>query len=155
LAEALSLWRGPALAEFAYEPFAAAESARLGEARLAAVEERIDARLALGDAAALVPELEALVREQPLRERARGQLMLALYRSGRQADALRVYQEGRTILVAELGLEPGPELRELQRSMLRQDPVLSPSGRSPEPGRNGGRRPGLVVVAAAALLLAA
>jgi ABC-type transport system substrate-binding protein/DNA-binding SARP family transcriptional activator/streptogramin lyase len=154
LGEALALWRGPALADVAYEPFAAGESARLEEARLAALEERIDAELELGADGALVPELEALVREHPLRERARGQLMLALYRAGRQADALAAYREGRALLVGELGLEPGPALRDLEQAMLRQDPALARPP-APAPPRGRSRRPAVAVVAAAALLLAA
>ena len=124
LHEALELWRGPALADFTYEPFAQGEIARLEEVRLAALEERLDADLALGAHAQLVGELEALVREHPLRERVRGQLMLALYRSGRQADALAVYQETRRTLVDELGIEPGPALQSLQRAILDQEPRL-------------------------------
>jgi len=124
LREALALWRGPALADFAYEPFAQTDIARLEELRLATVEERVDADLALGRDAELVPELEALVASQPLRERPRAQLMLALYRSGRQADALAAYRAARDTLVDELGLEPGPELRELESAILRQDESL-------------------------------
>lgn len=124
LAEALALWRGPALADFAYEAFAQAPIARLEELRLAALEERIDADLALGRHADVVPELEALVAEQPLRERQRGQLMLALYRSGRQAEALEAYQEARGALVEELGIEPSPALQRLERAILNQDPEL-------------------------------
>ena len=107
LREALGLWRGPPLSDFAYEPFAQGEIARLEEARVAALEDRIDAELALGEDAGLIGELEALVREHPLRERLCGQLMLALYRSGRQAEALDAYQRAREQLTGELGLEPG------------------------------------------------
>ena len=121
---ALELWRGRPLADFAYEPFAQAEIARLEELRLAAIEERIDAELALDDPAALVGELEALVREHPLRERVRGQLMLALYRSGRQVEALDGYQQAREQLADELGLEPGPALKRLQMQILEQAPAL-------------------------------
>jgi DNA-binding SARP family transcriptional activator len=124
LREALALWRGPALADFAYEPFAQTEIARLDELRTVVLEERIDADLALGRHAELVPELEALVQAQPLRERPRGQLMLALYRSGRQADALAAYRDARRTLVDELGIDPGPELRELEAAILRQDESL-------------------------------
>ena len=124
LREALGVWRGPPLADFAYERFAQAEIARLDEARLAALEDRIDADLASGEHARLVGELEALVREHPVRERLRGQLMLALYRSGRQADALEAYREARGWLRDELGLEPGHELRDLERAILAQDPAL-------------------------------
>ena len=106
LREALALWRGPALADFVYEPFAQAAIGRLEEVHLLAVEMRIDADLALGRHAALVAELDALAVEHPLRERLRGQLMLALYRSGRQAEALAAYQTARRMLVDELGIEP-------------------------------------------------
>jgi YVTN family beta-propeller protein len=125
LREALSLWRGPPLADFTYEPFAQPEIARLEELRANALEERIEADLALGRQADLVGELEALLTKHPLRERLRGQLMLALYRSGRQAEALEVYQQTRRLLVEELGLEPGPELQELEQAILRQDPALA------------------------------
>ena len=124
LRDALALWRGPALADFLYEPFAQAEIARLEELRTVVLEERIDADLALGRHAELVSELEALVRAQPLRERPRAQLMLALYRSGRQADALAAYRAARETLVDQLGIEPGPELRELEAAILRQDDSL-------------------------------
>jgi DNA-binding SARP family transcriptional activator len=126
LRDALALWRGPALADVAYEPWAQAEIARLEERRRAALEERIEADLAVGRHAELVGELEALVGVEPLRERLRGQLMLALYRSGRQADALAAYREGREALVGELGIEPGRALQELERAILRQDAVLEP-----------------------------
>jgi YVTN family beta-propeller protein len=124
LTAALALWQGPPLADFTYEPFARQEIERLEELHLDAVEERIDADLALGRHAHLVPELETLVREHPLREQLRRQLMLALYRSGRQAEALETYRRGRTGLVAELGLEPGPELQRLERQILSHDPAL-------------------------------
>jgi DNA-binding SARP family transcriptional activator len=127
LRAALALWRGAPLADFAYEPFVQPESARLEELRLLALEERIEAELALGQGAELVPELEALVGERPLQERPRAQLMLALYRAGRQADALDVFREGRRLLDEELGLEPGERLRELERAILRQDAALSVS----------------------------
>jgi peptide/nickel transport system substrate-binding protein len=126
LRDALGLWRGPALGDILYEPFAAGEAARLEGRRLAALEDRIDSELAAGDGAALVPEIEALVREHPLRERLLGQLMLALYRAGRQAESLAALQEARHRLVGELGLEPGPQLRELEQRILRQDPDLHP-----------------------------
>ena len=125
LREALSLWRGPALADFAYESFAQAAIARLEEIRLAAVELRIDADLALGRHDELVGELEALVAEQPLRERLRGYLMTALYRSGRQAEALDAYKDARRALVDELGIEPSTALQELERAILRQEPALN------------------------------
>ncbi len=124
LREALALWRGPALAEFAYESFAQTAIARLEEIRLAAVELRIDADLALGRHDELVGELEALVAEQPLRERLRGHLMTALYRSGRQADALEAYKDARRALVGELGVVPSIALQELERAILRQEPAL-------------------------------
>ena len=122
--DALALWRGPALADFLYEPFAQTEIARLEELRTAVLEERVDADLELGRHAELVSELEALVQSQPLRERPRAQLMLALYRSGRQADALAAYRAARETLVEELGIDPGPELKELEAAILRQDESL-------------------------------
>ncbi len=124
LSEALALWRGgPPLAELD-APFARAAGIRLDEQRLAALEQRIDADLALGRQAQLVPELERLVREHPLREHLRGQLMVALYRAERQAAALDVYRTGRRMLDEELGLEPGEELRRLERAILSHDPSL-------------------------------
>jgi DNA-binding SARP family transcriptional activator len=120
LREALSLWRGPALADLAYEPFAQTDIVRLEELRLAALEGRIEADLATGRHGELVGELEALVAEHPLRERLRGQLMLALYRSGRQAEALEVYQAARRTLVEELGLEPSAGLQRLEKAILQQ-----------------------------------
>jgi predicted ATPase/DNA-binding SARP family transcriptional activator len=122
----LALWRGPPLADFVYEPFAQAEIARLDELRLIALEERIDADLALGQRGVLVAELERLVTEHPLRERLRGQLMLALYGSGRQAEALAVYRQGRQLLVEELGIEPSPALQQLEGAILRHEAVLEP-----------------------------
>jgi DNA-binding SARP family transcriptional activator len=124
LREALALWRGPALADFLYEPFAQTQIARLEELRTVVVEERIEADLALGRHVELVSELEALVQAERLRERPRAQLMLALYRSGRQADALAAYRDARETLVEELGIDPGPELRELEAAILRQDESL-------------------------------
>jgi DNA-binding SARP family transcriptional activator len=124
LREALALWRGAPLAEFAYESFAQAAIGRLEELYLLAVELRVDADLTLGRHAELVAELDALAAEHPLRERLRGQLMLALYRSGRQAEALAAYQAARRMLVDELGIEPSVGLQELERAMLRQDPAL-------------------------------
>ena len=135
LREALALWRGPALAEFRSEPFAQGEAARLEELRLLAIAARIDADLALGRQADLVGELESLVAHHPLRERFRAQLMRALYRSGRQAEALAAYQDARHVLVGELGIEPGRELRELEQAILRQDrslDLLPPSAAPPE-----------------------
>jgi DNA-binding SARP family transcriptional activator len=137
LDEALALWRGPPLAEFAARPFARIEAARLEELHLAAVEDRIEVELALGGDAAVVAELEALVAEHPLRERLRRQLMLALYRSGRQAEALEVYKSTRELLVDELGIEPSRALHELEGAILRQDPSLDrPEGpaRAPDAG---------------------
>jgi DNA-binding SARP family transcriptional activator len=127
LRDALALWRGPALADFAYEPFAQTAIARLEELRLAALEQRIDADLACGRQADLVGELEALIVVHPLRERLRGQLMLALYRAGRQAEALHGYRAFRRELMEELGLEPGEELRRLERAILQHDPELEGS----------------------------
>ena len=127
LDEALALWRGQPLAEFGGELWAAPAIARLEELRLVALENRVAADLELGCDAQLVAELEGLVAEHPLREGIRAQLMLALYRSGRQAEALEVYREGRSALIDQLGIEPGPALQELQLSMLRQDSSLLPS----------------------------
>jgi DNA-binding SARP family transcriptional activator len=124
LREALALWHGPALADLAYEPFAQSAIGRLDELRLVALEKRIDADLAVGRHAELIAELGGLVREHPLRERLRAHLMLALYRTGRQAEALEAYQDARRALVDELGIDPSPALQELERSILRQDPAL-------------------------------
>ena len=142
LRDALALWRGPALADLAYEPFAQPEIARLEELRMAVLEQRIDADLAVGRHADLVGELEALIGRHSLRERLRFQLMLALYRSGRQAEALDAYRDARRELSEELGLEPGEELKHLEQAILRQDPALDleagvqreepPEGRVPE-----------------------
>jgi predicted ATPase/DNA-binding SARP family transcriptional activator len=137
LGEGLALWRGPALADVAHESFAEGEIARLTELRLAAVEDRVEANLALGRHAAVVGELEALVAEHPLRERPRGQLMRALYRSGRQAEALETYRRTRKLLGEELGLDPSPELRRLEAAMLAQDAGLDPPAEAPaRPGTN-------------------
>ena len=125
LREALALWRGPPLAELAHESLPQTESLRLEELRLAALERRIDADLALGRFAEVVGEVQALVREHPLRERLRATLMQALYGSGRQAEALEVYRETRRLLVEELGIEPSPALHELEQAILRQDPSLT------------------------------
>jgi isopentenyl diphosphate isomerase/L-lactate dehydrogenase-like FMN-dependent dehydrogenase/DNA-binding SARP family transcriptional activator len=137
LRDALELWRGPALADLTLEPFASSESARLEEARLATLESRIEADLALGRHREVVGELRQLVATNPLREGLRGQLIIALYRAGRQAEALAVYREARRILSEELGLEPGPALKELERGILHQDPELAApiylSGASPWP----------------------
>jgi YVTN family beta-propeller protein len=160
LREALALWRGPALADFRYHEFAQNEITRLEEARMAALEARIDADLALGREDELVPELQALVREYPLRERLRGQLMVALYRAGRQAEALDVYRDGRRRLVEELGIEPSRGLQELERAILAQDESIGVARRRLL-SRRAPRRPallvglgGFLVVAAAATALA-
>jgi YVTN family beta-propeller protein len=150
--EALALWRGPALADLDGEPFAAAAAGRLEEQRLAVVGERVDADLALGRHAELVPELETLVAEHPYRERFRAQLMLALYRSGRQADALAAYREARQALVEGLGIEPGEELRGLERAVLDQDPALAAPMTRPSAARI--RRSRLRIAAGALLALA-
>src|SRR3954470_6533325 len=125
LRDALGMWRGAALADVVYEPFAQAEVGRLEELRLRCLEDAIEAELALGRHAGLVAELEALTAVHRSRERLRGALMLALYRSGRQADALAAYRDGRRLLVDELGIEPGPELRSLESAILAQDPRLT------------------------------
>ena len=130
LRAALGLWRGPALADFAFEPFAQTEISRLDELRLGALEDRIAADLELGRHAQLVGELEVLAAEHPLRERLRGHLMLALYRCGRQAEALEAYRDARRALVGELGLEPSRELRALEQAVLTQDPSLDSSIRA-------------------------
>ena len=129
LREALSLWRGPPLADLAYESFAQAAIGRLEELRLGTIEKRIDADLTLGRQGELIVELKELVAEHPSREHLRAQLMLALYRCGRQADALEVYRRTSSELSIELGLEPGRELKELESAILNQDPSLEP--RSP------------------------
>jgi DNA-binding SARP family transcriptional activator len=124
LREALDLWRGEPLADFRREPFAQAAAARLADLRLDALGHRIEAELELGCHDQLTGELATLVEEEPLRERLRGQLMVALYRSGRQGDALAAYREGRRVMVEELGIEPGRELQELERAILRHDAAL-------------------------------
>ena len=121
---ALALWRGAPLCDFAYERFAQDEIVRLEELHVAALEDRIDADLALGRVEGLVPELEALVARHPVRERLRRQLMLALYRSDRQAEALAAYRDARQTLLDELGIEPSRALQELQKAILAQDPSL-------------------------------
>ena len=165
LREALSLWRGAPLADVADGRFLEQERARLEELRLGALEERIEAQLALGEGAALVDELQTLVREHPLRERPAAQLMLALYRSGRQAEALATYKEARDGLVNELGIEPGRPLKELEQAILRQDSALDAPARgqtfragetaapAPRPRRLA-RRP-VAVTAAATIAIAA
>jgi DNA-binding SARP family transcriptional activator len=124
LRSSLALWRGSALSDFSYERFAEDEIKRLEELRIAAIEDRIEADLALGRHVELVPELEGLTNKHPLRERLRGQLMLALYRSGRRAEALEAYRAARRTLLAELGIEPGRALHELERAILAQELAL-------------------------------
>jgi YVTN family beta-propeller protein len=173
LREALHLWRGRPLADLEFEDFARVEIDRLEELRLQALEERIEADLAHAQHEAVIPELETLVAQNPLRERLRGQLMLALYGSGRQAEALQVYRESRGYFIEELGLEPGPGLRAIESAILRQDDVLAladsrgvatvipPSSMPPppaEPARDDGeaaasRRRSLFVAAIVALLV--
>ena len=168
LTDGLGLWRGEPLAEFADQAFAAAELSRLKELRLAAMEARVDADLALGREAAITGDLESLVNANPYRERFRAQLMLALYRAGRQAEALAVYADTRRLLIDELGIEPGEQLRELHSAVLAQDPGLRPAGsawnesagtgrpRVMPPGTS--RRPGwrrLALLSAAGLVAAA
>jgi WD40 repeat protein/DNA-binding SARP family transcriptional activator len=146
LREALVLWRGPPLAELALEPFAPAEIARLEEQRLAALEARVEADLAAGREAELIGELQHLVAEHPTRERLAGQLMLALYRCGRQADALNAYRDARQTLVERVGVEPGPELRRLHQAILQQDASLEPrptAGSDLPPELDAGAAPAL------------
>ncbi len=159
LRQAERLWRGSALAELPPTPTARAEVVRLEELRIAATEQRVDAMLATGDHLELIPELEALVAAHPYRERLRAQQMLALYRAGRQADALAAYHQARAILADALGLEPGEELQALQLAILRQDASL---GASPPPTVEHARprsvasrwpRTALVVVAVIAAVL--
>jgi DNA-binding SARP family transcriptional activator len=147
LGEALSLWRGPPLADFTYDSFAQTTIARLDEMKLAAVELRIEADLVRGRHDELVAELEALVSEHPLRERLWRFLMTALYRSGRQADALTAYQDARRTLVNELGIEPSTALQELERSILQQDPSLDLE-RPPAGSRGAAERSVLVAITA-------
>jgi DNA-binding SARP family transcriptional activator/ABC-type branched-subunit amino acid transport system substrate-binding protein len=150
LREALALWRGPPLSEFTYERFAQQEIARLEELRIEAIEERIEADLAVGRHAELVAELGRLVHEHPFRERLRAQLMLALYRSGRQADALASYRDARRVLALELGLKPGPELRELERAILAQEDRL----KAPTGARRARQRGRIAILAGGCFLLA-
>jgi predicted ATPase/DNA-binding SARP family transcriptional activator len=133
LTEALALFRGPALMDVAYEEFAQAESARIEELRLACLEALLEARLGVGEHAPVLAELETLVAQHPLRERFTAQLMLALYRSGRQAEALDAYQRARGRLVEELGIEPSPELQALNRRILNQDEALAGPTRTEPP----------------------
>jgi len=132
LRDALALWRGAPLADLEYEAFAQAEIARLEELRLAVLEERVDADLAAGRHRETLGELESLVAAHPLRERLAGQLMLALYRSGRQAEALDVYQRTRQVLVEEIGLEPNPALQRIEKAILTQDASLDLAEPGPE-----------------------
>ncbi len=156
LRTALALWRGPALADLDLEPVGRLAAPRLEEARLAALEDRIDADLANGRASELVGELRGLVDDHPLRERLRAQQMLALYRTGRQADALSAFQDARRRLVGELGLEPGARLQELERQILDQDPALQLRGKRRAPGPEPRiRRRTLVLAGAAACVIAA
>ena len=131
LQAALDLWRGPTLTEFAFDDFAQAEIRRLEELRLVVIGERIDADLELGRHGDVIGELEALVREHPLRETFRRQLMLALYRAGRQAESLEVYQDARARFIDELGIEPGPELKRLQAEILRHEAGLAGADQQP------------------------
>ena len=140
--EGLSLWRGDALEDVAYESFAQDESDRLESLRMAALEDRIEARLGLGQHLTVAGELETLIREQPLRERLYGLLMLAHYRSGRQAEALRLFQQARGTLGAELGIEVSPQLRRLEAQMLQQDPELDLPSEMRRHERSGPLEPG-------------
>jgi DNA-binding SARP family transcriptional activator len=155
--EALALWRGPALREFRSEPFAETAAARLEDLRLRTLGDRIEAELEAGASHQVVPELEQLVAAEPLRERPRELLMLALYRSGRQADALDLYRRTRELFVNELGIEPGPALRELEQAVLRQDSELRVPARrrSEAPYEPGPRRRRWPMLLAAPLVAAA
>jgi ABC-type transport system substrate-binding protein/DNA-binding SARP family transcriptional activator len=157
LRSALAVWRGHALADVLAEPFAPEEAARLEERRTMVLEERIEADLELGRSAELVPELEKLVREHPHRERPLAQLMRALYRAGRQSEALAAYQLGRRRLADELGLDPGPELQELQRKILDHDPSLAAAAPARPPPRRERRRlqRGWLLVGVAAVIASA
>jgi DNA-binding SARP family transcriptional activator len=160
LSEALALWTEEPFGDLGYEQFLLAEKPRLDERRMSALEDRVEADLRSGRDAELVAELRALVAKEPFRERLRGQLMLALYRSGRQPEALRVYRDGRDLLDAELGLTPGPELRRLERQILTQDPALGapaarPGARAAEQPVDSVRRLRRFVVAAASVLAVA
>ena len=151
LRDALAIWRGEPLANLRDEPFAQNAARQLEETRLSVLEDRIDADLAAGRDVVLVPELEELIAREPLRERPYGQLMLALYRDGRQADALETYQRARKVLSQEVGLQPGPQLQELERRMLNQDPALAPK-RASAASRSSQRKRRLFVLAGAALV---
>lgn len=155
-AEALALWRGPPLADVSFESYAQNEVDRLEEERLRALIDRVDCELALGRHSELVPELDTLVKQYPLHEQLRVQLMLALYRSGRQGDALAAYQDARRVLTEQLGLEPGEPLRHLERQILNHDPALEWIPASSEaPEGTAGRRPRLRVTAAFGAFLVA
>jgi YVTN family beta-propeller protein len=134
LTSALALWRGPPLIEFRFRAFAANEIDRLGELHLLARKAKIEADLALGHCAESIPELQALVREQPLRDNLQRLLILALYRAGRQAEALAGYRQARRSLIDELGLEPGAAMRQLEAAILAHDPVLEPQPSEHDPG---------------------
>jgi DNA-binding SARP family transcriptional activator/streptogramin lyase len=151
LRDALAIWRGEPLSNLRDEPFAQHAARQLEEARLSVLEDRIDADLAAGRDAVLVPELEQLIAREPLRERPYGQLMLALYRDGRQAEALETYQRARKMLSQEVGLQPGPQLQELERRILNQDPALAP-GRASTAIRSSERHRRRFVFAGAALV---
>src|SRR3954468_24544720 len=159
--EGLRMWRGPPLPELVTGPEATVEIERIRERRRVALEGRVEADLARGRHAELIGELEAAVAREPLHERLRWQLMLALYRSGRQAEALEVYRDGRRVLAEEVGLEPGPALSKLERAILDHDPALRGPAAPPTPPRRaspdhaGHRRRLLVRMAALSLLLAA
>src|SRR5918999_765610 len=133
LEAALSLWRGPPLADLAYEPFVQQEAAHLEELRVTALEQLVEAKLVVGRHAEVIGQLEQLVSEHPYRENLRAQLMLALYRADRQADALQAYQDARRMLVEELGIEPGERLRALEAAVLAQDPALAAPATAPPP----------------------
>ena len=154
-ADALALWRGDPLSEFTLRRFAQSDIARLEDARLGCIEERIDLDLRSGRHAELTGELESLVNEHPLRERLRALLMLALYRSGRQAEALAAYQHARNALVEELGIEPGKALRDLHQAVLTQDPALDlPGEEVPAPGFERRDRPTTLPTGTVTLLFA-
>jgi ABC-type transport system substrate-binding protein/DNA-binding SARP family transcriptional activator/DNA-binding beta-propeller fold protein YncE len=157
LGEALGLWRGDAMADLTYEAWVDAEARRLDALRLETAMDRIDADLSLGANGGVAGELESLIARHPLVERLRAQLMLAQYRAGRQADALETYQATRHVLGGELGLEPGPQLRDLERRILQHDPTLGGTRRSPVVKRVVGRRTlvslGIVAIAGLATTL--
>jgi DNA-binding SARP family transcriptional activator len=155
LEEALALWRGPALVDFAYEAFAQDEIRRLEELRFSALEDRVEADLALGRHEEVVAELESVAREHPLRERLQGLRLLALYRCGRQAEALEAYRSTRRRLVDDLGVEPGPELKELERRILEHNPSLEAPRREGRPVTAVRKLPRRRAVIAFAGLLAA